>query len=552
MPEAAPGDTCRVHVVGSSLCRASRLHPESFAWPELMRSSASTDASCEVRTYVVPERAPMEQWLRAAASADQAKPDVVVLAPGGDLPSAGEQHAPKARLRRLAGAAQYGVDAHRKSLVSLLDCVHHARHLVLIDIPYVGGADEEESVWWPRQQAILGVLVDRPDVGLIQASDLPRGAFLDSGQGLSPLGHQLLAGAVTTYLRRSGLQRGEHDAMPTGAALTRRPVREPTSPADPDDVALHSMELFSDLIVAALRLAGARSVVEIGGETGRGTAALAKYASGVPQGTVDVVEPTPSSELTAIVDASPHVTLHEGVSPAALTSLAPADAYVLDGDHNYWTVTRELELIFKDGAGPLAILHDVGWPCARRDFYYDPARLPEDALHDLSWEHGVFPGNPYAQLDRGFRGRGAFAVALHEGGERNGVLTAVEDFLSERDDLVFLSIPTGFGLGMLCPASAAYGDALAELVDSWRTPLSQTLEENRLRLYTELIATGDALREVLPVARAADARARAAALRVSAPGVRKRLLDEADVRAAAARLTRSALTRIARVLAQRR
>ena len=55
----------------------------------------------------------------------------------------------------------------------------------------------------------------------------------------------------------------------------------------------------------------------------------------------------------------------------------------------------------------------------------------------------------------GFRGEGAFAYALEEGGERNGVLTAVEDFLAGRDDLELRRIPAIFGVGVVFAARRA-------------------------------------------------------------------------------------------------
>jgi hypothetical protein len=54
----------------------------------------------------------------------------------------------------------------------------------------------------------------------------------------------------------------------------------------------------------------------------------------------------------------------------ALDSMASPDAVIIDGDHNYYTVTGELQRIHRrgpDAASPLVMLHDVGWPLVRRD-----------------------------------------------------------------------------------------------------------------------------------------------------------------------------------------
>jgi hypothetical protein len=62
---------------------------------------------------------------------------------------------------------------------------------------------------------------------------------------------------------------------------------------------------------------------------------------------------------------------------------------VIDGDHNYYTVLRELRLADsvarRDGRPLLAFMHDVGWPCARRDPIMPPtAFLPNIASTSAS------------------------------------------------------------------------------------------------------------------------------------------------------------------------
>jgi len=72
------------------------------------------------------------------------------------------------------------------------------------------------------------------------------------------------------------------------------------------------------------------------------------------------------------------------------------DLYLIDGDHNYYTVSRELEAIHRLGkAGDVVLFNDVVGACARRDQYYDPSFIPPEYV----------------------------------GGRRQGVLTAIEDFL---------------------------------------------------------------------------------------------------------------------------
>ncbi|MGI8750602.1 MAG: class I SAM-dependent methyltransferase, partial [Thermoleophilaceae bacterium] len=220
---------------------------------------------------------------------------------------------------------------------------------------------------------------------------------------------------------------------------------------------IHSLVEFDELIEACLDLAGARSVLEIGSESGASTKRLLAGASG-RGGALWCIEPAPTRELEELDRTEEAFNLVRGASPAALEGIEPCDAYVIDGDHNYWTVSHELEHLGA-AAGtdphPLVILHDVAWPCGRRDLYYSPRALPAEALHPHSWDLGVVPGAEMA-VAGGFRGQGSFAVALQEGGARNGVRTAVEDYLDGKDGLRLFAVPAVFGLGVVYSAEAPY------------------------------------------------------------------------------------------------
>ncbi|HWI73260.1 MAG TPA: class I SAM-dependent methyltransferase [Baekduia sp.] len=259
---------------------------------------------------------------------------------------------------------------------------------------------------------------------------------------------------------------------------------------------LHSMANFDPVIERALDIAGARRLVEVGAEGAIFSAFLAGYAQR-NAGDVRCVDPAPSEALRDLARREDGVTLLEEYSPAALDQLQDADAYVLDGDHNWHTVIGELRALrdrITDPERPaLVLLHDVQWPCARRDMYYDPSRIPEDERQPYSYESGIAPGND--GLDpHGFRGAGVFAVAEREGGPRNGVLTAVEDFLEETPGLVHRIVPVVFGAGFLYSAAAPWAAALdAYLAPYDRSPLLERMEANRLALYLHVLAIQDEL-----------------------------------------------------------
>jgi len=254
---------------------------------------------------------------------------------------------------------------------------------------------------------------------------------------------------------------------------------------------IHSLVEFDELIEACLDIAGAGSVLEIGSESGESTKRLVAGASG-RGGEAWCIEPAPTRELEELDRTEEAFHLVRGISPAALEGIEPCDAYIVDGDHNYWTVSHEMEHLGGTGGTgthPLVILHDVAWPWARRDLYYSPSALPPEALHPHSWDLGVVPDVDTA-VPGGFRGQGSFAVALHEGGARNGVRTAVEDYLDGKDDLRFIVVPAIFGLGVVYSAEAPYASALEEKLGPLdANPLIERLERNRLELYLAVLRT---------------------------------------------------------------
>src|SRR5207244_1635871 len=132
----------------------------------------------------------------------------------------------------------------------------------------------------------------------------------------------------------------------------------------------------------------------------------------------------------------------------ALPELPLPDAIVIDGDHNYYTVSEELRLIGERAADtglPLLLFHDVLWPHGRRDDYFDASAIPADARHPVVPEgDGIFPGEPGS----GPGGLPYPRSAAQEGGPRNGVLTAIEDFAAARDGVRLAIVPAFFGFAV--------------------------------------------------------------------------------------------------------
>ena len=269
---------------------------------------------------------------------------------------------------------------------------------------------------------------------------------------------------------------------------------------------LHSLTEFDEIIFALLGRVRPTSILEIGSETGVYSARLFAFCEGVGAELV-TVEPSPSLHLVERALTSERFHLYEGTSLAYLEAPGcSSEVALIDGDHNYFTVYNELSLIAAGwnsrGIDGVALLHDVGWPCARRDAYYDPSALPFVVTHPHSFELGVRPGSA-SLVKGGFRGEGAFAWALHEGGPRNGVLTAVEDFLREHPEFEYRQIDAVFGLGAIARRGGEAARHVAEVFAPYDNELMRRMERNRLDLWHKVIELQDTLRLPTPALAAA-------------------------------------------------
>jgi hypothetical protein len=241
----------------------------------------------------------------------------------------------------------------------------------------------------------------------------------------------------------------------------------------------HSFLNLAELLVPCLDAVGARSVVEVGAYAGDLTELLLEWAARVDARVV-AIDPAPQKELVALAEARDDLELIRETSHEALRSIELPDAVVIDGDHNYYTVSEELRLIGERAQGadlPLLLFHDVSWPHARRDSYYTPELIPDVSRQPMVEGGGLFPGEPGTRPG----GLPYKWTAAHEGGPRNGVLTAIEDYVADHEGLQLIVVPAFFGFGAVWHVEAPWAEAVSGLLQPWdRDPMLQRMEDNRV------------------------------------------------------------------------
>lgn len=211
-----------------------------------------------------------------------------------------------------------------------------------------------------------------------------------------------------------------------------------------------------DIIKPLLCALKARHLLEIGADEGSHTRLLLDYC-GAFNADLTVIEPSVKPVLKEIIGSSPRVSLFAQKSHEALPRInVPIDAVILEGDLNYYATYGDLtaikELCRRQGIPfPVILVKNVSWPYARRDMYYYPEGLLPGARYDYD-KSGMTPWAP--GLKEGMINY-PFANAGHEGGAKNGVLTAVEDFIKDSKlDLRLFSLPLNNGMGIIYAANS--------------------------------------------------------------------------------------------------
>jgi len=246
------------------------------------------------------------------------------------------------------------------------------------------------------------------------------------------------------------------------------------------------------LIEEILTEANPQNILEIGVESGKVSRKLFDW---VKKNNAKLYSIDPSDlDGERIIDEDFVRIYNSSLSDYVKPLLKSADICIIDGDHNWYTVYNELKLIYEGRTQeklPIVFLHDVSWPCARRDQYYYPESIPALFRHDHSFTAGIKPGFSGVFNNRGFRGNGSWAVALKEGGQKNGVLTAIEDFLMGIElDIKFRKIDMFCGLGILYYSENST-DNYEKIIDVYYSPYLEEMERNRMDNYIRVLDLQD-------------------------------------------------------------
>ncbi|MDQ0416850.1 hypothetical protein J2Z48_001022 [Croceifilum oryzae] len=223
---------------------------------------------------------------------------------------------------------------------------------------------------------------------------------------------------------------------------------------------------WEKIIKPILKMEKAKTVVEIGADEGINTVKILDYCREM-NGTAYIIDPYPKFDVGGLKkNYHRHMKMRRLTSLTALPKISQYDAVLIDGDHNWYTVFHELSVIKRRAEKierfPLVFFHDTEWPYGRRDMYYIPETIPEAYRHPYA-KRGMLPGVSEL-VDGGCNNH--LNNALYENGEKNGVLTAIEDFLKETNfKLTFHRALTLGGLGILIPSNHKKDIKIKKLIE---------------------------------------------------------------------------------------
>jgi Methyltransferase domain len=257
-----------------------------------------------------------------------------------------------------------------------------------------------------------------------------------------------------------------------------------------DELLLFSMAEFECITMPIVDEVNPTHIVEIGcGRDALNTRILLDYCRH-HNIRFTAIERKPSNLLRKIIATYSQATLLEGLSEDLIKEISDGDIFFVDADHNYYSVKMELESIYSMSNPSIVFVHDTEWPTKRRDGYKVKSNIPiefkQEVESRLGW--GITVDNESTVFGGWRTPNNSIVYAKNEGGERNGVLTAIEDFMKHQENILLYNIPIIFGLGVFVDKRLPNSTAIASLLNPYtNNPLLARIEDNRMRLYLKLV-----------------------------------------------------------------
>lgn len=122
------------------------------------------------------------------------------------------------------------------------------------------------------------------------------------------------------------------------------------------------------------------------------------------------------------------------------------EAIFIDDDPNWYTIYNELNLIKKaNDEFPIVFICNNTFPHKRRDSYVNPENIPQEFRQEY------IKGLPITYENNEIIIEDEYYHACDENTARNGVLTAIEDFLNENPNIQTLDLKFLEDITILCP-----------------------------------------------------------------------------------------------------
>ena len=240
---------------------------------------------------------------------------------------------------------------------------------------------------------------------------------------------------------------------------------------------------WDDIVKPILKEFNLINIVEIGSKGGEHTCKMIDYCY-KNGGFLHCIDPNPEYDYKTLENKyHKFFKQYIDLSLNILDRLENIEVVLIDGDHNWYTVFNELKLIdgFYDEF-PIVFFHDISWPYARRDLYYNPDEIPKEYRKPYE-KKGILVNK--SELDDNGINSHLFNATI-ESKDKNGVLTAIEDFIAQSNrSLNFYKFNVLNGLGILIPEEKCLKLESSKILDVAYSNLLSKSENERINYQIE-------------------------------------------------------------------